>query len=576
MAVRAQDFQIPKITHEEVNENRGVFVIEPLDRGFGYTFGNSLRRVLLSSLEGAAVTSVKLEGVAHEFTTLPGVREDVTDIILNLKQLVCILHGESPEVEVRLTKRGEGIVTAADIEAPADLEILNPELEIANLSSKGRLEITLTIGRGRGYVPAEGNRGQAHTIGVIPVDSMFSPIRRVAYDVEAARVGQRTDYDKLILDVTTNGSIDPKDAIAQAAEILIRQLAIFTDLEKMEGFGEARRPRPSGADSVGVSLARGMENFPIEELELGVRSYNCLKRVGIETIGDLVTKTENELAAIPNFGKKSIEEVKETLAAARPAPPRRRGRQRRGGVEADVRHERSGKKLGRDSAHRKALYANLAGALIEHGRIKTTVTKAKAVKPIAEQMITLGRRGDLHARRQAIAFLRSRDVVHKLFAEVAPRFEDRPGGYSRIIRIGPRPGDAAEMAYLELVDEEYVAKEREERDAASPSAAVPRRGGRGGARGARPRRSRSRRRAEAEASRARAEAEADEPAPRATSPRPTTRGLDADADEGADDRRSRAPPTLRSAERLREARAEEPPADHGERDQLEARRRSPR
>ncbi len=313
MAVRAQDFQIPKITHEEVNENRGVFVIEPLDRGFGYTFGNSLRRVLLSSLEGAAVTSVKLEGVAHEFTTLPGVREEVTDIILNLKQLVCILHGESPEVEVRLTKRGEGIVTAADIEAPADLEILNPELEIANLSSKGRLEITVTIGRGRGYLPAEGNRGQAHTIGVIPVDSMFSPINRVAYDVEAARVGQRTDYDKLILDVTTNGSIDPKDAIAQAAEILIRQLAIFTDLEKMEGFGEAAQAAAESGESVGVSLAGGMENFPIEELELGVRSYNCLKRVGIETIGDLVTKSESELAAIPNFGKKSIEEVKETL-----------------------------------------------------------------------------------------------------------------------------------------------------------------------------------------------------------------------------------------------------------------------
>jgi DNA-directed RNA polymerase subunit alpha len=313
MAVRAQDFQIPKITHEEVNENRGVFVIEPLDRGFGYTFGNSLRRVLLSSLEGAAVTSVKLEGVAHEFTTLPGVREDVTDIILNLKQLVCILHGESPEVEVRLTKRGEGVVTAADIEAPADLEILNPDLEIANLSSKGRLEITVTIGRGRGYLPAEGNRGQAHTIGVIPVDSMFSPINRVAYDVEAARVGQRTDYDKLILDVTTNGSIDPKDAIAQAAEILIRQLAIFTDLEKMEGFGEAAQAAADGGDSAVPSLAGGMENFPIEELELGVRSYNCLKRVGIETIGDLVMKSESELAAIPNFGKKSIEEVKETL-----------------------------------------------------------------------------------------------------------------------------------------------------------------------------------------------------------------------------------------------------------------------
>jgi DNA-directed RNA polymerase subunit alpha len=306
------DFQVPRITHEDVKENRGVFVIEPLDRGFGYTFGNSLRRVLLSSLEGAAVTSVKIEGVAHEFTTLPGVREDVTDIILNLKQLVCILEGESPEIEVRLTAKGEGTITAADIERPADLEILNPELEIANLSAKGRLEITVTIGRGRGYVPAEGNRGQAHTIGVIPVDSMFSPIRRVAYDVEAARVGQRTDYDKLILDVTTNGSLEPKDAIAQAAEILIRQLAIFTDLERMEGFGADTSPLEGAM--VDVQLAHGMENFPIEELELGVRSYNCLKRVGIETIGDLVTKTEHELASIPNFGKKSIEEVKETLA----------------------------------------------------------------------------------------------------------------------------------------------------------------------------------------------------------------------------------------------------------------------
>jgi len=308
------EFQIPKIVHEEVDEQRGIFVIEPLDRGFGYTFGNSLRRVLLSSLEGAAVTSVKIEGIAHEFTTLQGVREDVTDIILNLKNLICVLHGESPEIEVRVNKRGAGSVTAADIEAPAELEILNPELEIANLSDKGRLEMTLTIGRGRGYVPAELNRGPEHTIGVIPVDSIFSPIRRVAYDVEAARVGQRTDYDKLTLDVTTDGSIDPREAIGQAAEILIRQLAIFTDIDKIEGFGEQAAAAGDGA-APEASLAHGMENFPIEELELGVRSYNCLKRVGIETIGDLVVKTENELAAIPNFGKKSVEEVKETLAA---------------------------------------------------------------------------------------------------------------------------------------------------------------------------------------------------------------------------------------------------------------------
>src|SRR5918911_726656 len=279
MAIRTSlmEFQIPKIVHEEVDQDRGVFVIEPLDRGFGYTFGNSLRRVLLSSLEGAAVTSVKIEGIAHEFTTLPGVREDVTDIILNLKNLICRLHGDSPEIEVHVAKRGPGEVTAGDIEAPAELEILNPELVLANLSERGKLEMTLTIGRGRGYVPSEQNRGPEHTIGVIPIDSIFSPVRRVAYDVEAARVGQRTDYDKLRIDVTTDGSVNAGAAVDGTA--------------------------PDAA------AAHPWVSFPIEELELGVRSYNCLKRVGIETIGDLVSKTENELAAIPNFGKKSIEEV---------------------------------------------------------------------------------------------------------------------------------------------------------------------------------------------------------------------------------------------------------------------------
>ncbi|HZC28686.1 MAG TPA: DNA-directed RNA polymerase subunit alpha, partial [Gaiellaceae bacterium] len=270
MATRSSlmEFQVPRIVHEEVDEERGIFEIEPLDRGFGYTFGNSLRRVLLSSLEGAAVTSVKIEGISHEFTTLPGVREDVTDIILNLKNLIGRLHGDSPEIEVHVVKRGAGVVKASDIEAPAELEILNPDLEIANLSAKGRLEVTLTIGRGRGYVPAEGNRGQAHTIVVIPVDSMFSPIRRVSYDVEAARVGQRTDYDKLILDITTNGSIDPKDAIAQAAEILIRQLAIFTDIDRIEQLTEGAAVGDGAQQE--MPLAHGMENFPIEELELGV------------------------------------------------------------------------------------------------------------------------------------------------------------------------------------------------------------------------------------------------------------------------------------------------------------------
>ena len=303
------ELEYPKIERLEGDDRHARFSCEPLPAGYGTTLGNSLRRVLLSSLEGAAVTSVKLEGTAHEFTTLPGVKEDVTDIILQLKNMIVRLEGESPEIEVRLNKKGPGKVTAGDLEAPADLEILNPDLQIATLSDKGRLELTMTIGRGRGYVPAELNRGPEHTIGVIPIDSIFSPVRRVSYDVEAARVGQRTDYDKLNLDVTTDGSIDPKEAIGEAADILIRQLMIFTDIERIEGFGET----PSEAVPAEAPLAHGMENFPIEELELGVRSYNCLKRVGIETIGDLVMKTENELAAIPNFGKKSIEEVKETL-----------------------------------------------------------------------------------------------------------------------------------------------------------------------------------------------------------------------------------------------------------------------
>ncbi len=274
MATRTSlmDFQIPRIVHEEINEDRGVFVIEPLDRGFGYTFGNSLRRVLLSSLEGAAVTAVKIEGVAHEFTTLPGVREDVTDVLLNLKNLICRLHGESPEVEVHIAKKGAGAVTAADIQAPADLEILNPELELAHLSDKGKLEMTLTIGRGRGYVPAELNRGPEQPIGVIPIDSIFSPVRRVSYDVEAARVGQRTDYDKLRLDVTTDGSLEPRDAIGQAAEILIRQLAIFTDLDRIEGFGEAaaadagaeasRRARDGELPDRGARAGRALVQLP--------------------------------------------------------------------------------------------------------------------------------------------------------------------------------------------------------------------------------------------------------------------------------------------------------------------------
>jgi DNA-directed RNA polymerase subunit alpha len=315
------DFQIPRITSESVEQNRGTFTIEPLDRGFGYTFGNSLRRVLLSSLAGAAVTSVRIEGVAHEFSTITGVKEDVTDIVLNLKGIVCRMHSDATEVEAPLVVTGPGEITAKDIDLPAGVEILNPEVHIATLEKKTKLELYMTIGRGRGYRPAEENKSADQPIGVIPIDSIFSPVRRVAYAVEQARVGQKTDFDKLTLDIETDGSIDPQAALREAAELLISQLAIFTDADRIQEL----RASPGGQlDGHGLTVAgaggqaalQGEEwGILIEELELGVRSYNCLKRAGIQTVGDLISKSEAELNAIPNFGKKSIDEVIETLHA---------------------------------------------------------------------------------------------------------------------------------------------------------------------------------------------------------------------------------------------------------------------
>src|SRR6266576_2134353 len=296
------DFQVPKIAGEDAEENKGTFTIEPLDKGFGYTFGNSLRRVLLSSLGGAAIKSVRIEGVAHEFSTIAGVKEDVTDVVLNLKDVVVRMHTDADEVEAPLVATGPGDVKAKDIDLPAGVEILNPEAPIATLEKRTKLEIYLTIGRGRGYTPAEDNKSEDQPIGVIPIDSIFSPIRRAAYSVDTARVGQRTDFDKLTLDIETDGSIEPPAALREAAEILIKSLAIFTDADRVE------------------------------------------------------------------------------------------------------------------------------------------------------ELITLAKRGDLHARRRALAELgQDRFIVHKLFEEVAPRYAERPGGYTRIVKLGPRRSDSTEMVFLELV-----------------------------------------------------------------------------------------------------------------------------
>src|SRR5437763_9363980 len=312
------EFQIPNISSEKKGDNRTTFPIEPLEKGFGYTYGASLRRVMLSSLTGAAVTSVRIEGVAHEFSTINGVKEDVTDIVLNLKEIVCRMHTDQQELEVPLVATGPGEVTAADIDLPSGVEILNPDQHIATLEKKTKLEVYLTIGRGRGYSPAEENKTDDQPIGVIPIDSIFSPVKRVAYQVEAARVGQRTDYDKLTLDIETDGSIEPHAALREAAEILIQSLSIFTDQERLEALRGGVDGGRDAAAAAGPQPGRapgGMDDILIEELELGVRSYNCLKRAGIQTVGGLLQKSESELNAIPNFGRKSIEEVIETLEA---------------------------------------------------------------------------------------------------------------------------------------------------------------------------------------------------------------------------------------------------------------------
>jgi len=312
------EFQVPRISAEKVDDNKGTFTVEPLDKGFGYTFGNSLRRVLLSSLGGAAITSVRIEGVAHEFSTVPGVKEDVTDIVLNLKDIVVRMHTDADEVEAPLVATGPGEVKAKDIDLPSGVEILNPNAPIATLEKKTKLEMYLTIGRGRGYSAAEENKTDEQPIGVIPIDSIFSPIRRTSYAVDSARVGQRTDFDKLTLELETDGSIEPSTALREASEILIKSLAIFTDADRVEELTAREAIAAVGVDAladpgVGAAAGDGLDEILIEELELGVRSYNCLKRAGIQTVGDLVRKSESELNAIPNFGQKSIEEVIETL-----------------------------------------------------------------------------------------------------------------------------------------------------------------------------------------------------------------------------------------------------------------------
>src|SRR5262245_29203238 len=299
--------QRPTLTEEPVDDFRSRLVIEPLEPGFGYTIGNSLRRTLLSSIPGAAVTSIRIEGVLHEFSTVAGVKEDVTDIILNLKELVVSSEQDEPVV-MYLRKQGPGEVTATDIAPPAGVEVHNPDLHIATLNSKGKLEMELTVERGRGYVSAAQNKQPGQEIGRIPIDSIYSPVLRVTYKVEATRVEQRTDFDKLIIDVETKPSMRPRDAVASAGKTLVELFGLARELN-IEAEGIDMGPSPADA-----AFAENL-NLPIEELELTVRSYNCLKREGIHTVGELISRSEADLLDIRNFGAKSIDEVKAKLVS---------------------------------------------------------------------------------------------------------------------------------------------------------------------------------------------------------------------------------------------------------------------
>ena len=297
--------QRPILTEEPISETRARYILEPLEPGFGYTLGNSLRRTLLSSIPGAAVTSIRIEGALHEFTTIEGVSEDITEIVLNIKDLVVSSDVDEPAI-MYLRKEGPGQVTAGDIQAPAGVEVHNPNLVIATLNGKGKLEMELVVERGRGYVTAVQNKVVGTEIGRIPVDSIYSPVVKVTYKVEATRVEQRTDFDRLVIDVETKPSMRPADAMASAGKTLVELFGLVHELN-VDAEGIEIGPSPTDA------YALEQLNMPIEQLDLTVRSYNCLKREGVHTVGELITRSEADLMDVRNFGQKSIDEVRAKL-----------------------------------------------------------------------------------------------------------------------------------------------------------------------------------------------------------------------------------------------------------------------
>ena len=419
MAILA--FQKPdKVLMLEADSKFGKFEFRPLEPGFGITVGNALRRILLSSLEGFAITTIKIEGVEHEFSSVPGVKEDVTNIILNLKQVrfkQVVEEFESEKVSITVENATE--FKAGDIgKYLTGFEVLNPELVICHLDSKATMQMDLTINKGRGYVPADENRDFCTDVNSIPIDSIYTPIRNVKYQIEPYRVEQKTDYDKLVLEITTDGSIHPKEALKEAAKILIHHFMLFSDekitLETNDADGNEEFDEE-------VLHMRQLLKTKLVDMDLSVRALNCLKAADVETLGDLVQFNKTDLLKFRNFGNH----------------------------------------LGRTASHRNAMLANMACSLIKHKRITTTVAKAKALKKYVEPLLTKSKNDTTNSRRVVFSYLQDKYAVTELFKEISVKIADRPGGYTRIIKTGHRLGDNAEMCFIELVDyDENMAKDK--------------------------------------------------------------------------------------------------------------------
>lgn len=436
-----------KITDSVESNFYGKFELEPLERGFGNTIGNALRRVMLSSLPGSAISSIKIDGVLHEFQTIDGVYEDVATIILNLKGVVIKNHTNGPKT-LHLNATEEGEVTAGDIESDPDVEIINKDKVIATLSKGGKLNMEIVVTNGRGYVDSEINKKllDIKKPGVIAIDSSYSPIERVSYEVEPARVGQDETYDKLVLEVWTNGSMKPEEAIALASRILIEHFELLTDLSSI-------------ADVSGMMIEKTEDpktkalETSIEDLDFSVRAYNCLKRAGIHTLQDLVNKSESDMMKIRNLGKKSLKEVLDRIKDM--GLTLRDEDLKEGGCIMAYR------KLGRDNKHRRSMLSTLTKQVIVNESITTTETRAKEVRKFVDKMITYGKKGDLVSRRKALAFLNNdKEIVSKVFDDLAKRYENRNGGYTQILKLGERRGDDSLMVILKLVEEPVKVEEK--------------------------------------------------------------------------------------------------------------------